>query len=84
MLMEAHQGIERAKITTAVPLTDRDTILISRHLGEMVNRRVLLESKVDPSVIGGLVVRIGDTLIDGSVRQNLDTLQKALLEGDRV
>jgi F-type H+-transporting ATPase subunit delta len=58
--------------------------VISRRLREMVNRKVLLDTQVDPSVIGGLVVRIGDTLIDGSVRQNLDTLRKALLEGGRV
>ena len=84
LLMEAHQGIERARITTAVPLTDKDRDLVSRRLREMVNRKVVLETQVDPSVIGGLVVRIGDTLIDGSVRQNLDTLQKALLQGGRV
>lgn len=84
LLMEAHQGIERARITTAVPLTDKDKEVISRRLREMVNRKVLLDTRVDPSVIGGLVVRIGDTLIDGSVRQNLDSLQKALVEGGRV
>jgi len=82
--MEAHQGVERARITTAVPLTDKDKEVISRRLGEMVKRKVSLDTRVDPSVIGGLVVRIGDTLIDGSVRQNLDTLQKALVEGGRV
>jgi F-type H+-transporting ATPase subunit delta len=83
-LMEAHQGIERARITTAVPLADKDKEVISRRLGEMVNRKVSLDTRVDPSVIGGLVVRIGDTLIDGSVRQNLETLQKSLLGGGRV
>jgi F-type H+-transporting ATPase subunit delta len=83
LLMEAHQGIDRAEITTAVPLTEGDRTLISRRLGERVGRKVLLDMRVDPSVIGGLVVRIGDTLLDGSIRQNLDTLQKTLLEGER-
>jgi F-type H+-transporting ATPase subunit delta len=84
LLTEAHQGIERAEITTAVPLTEEDRTLISRRLGEKVGRKVLLDARVDPSVIGGLVVRIGDTLVDGSIRQNLETLQKTLLKGDRV
>jgi F-type H+-transporting ATPase subunit delta len=83
LLMETHQGIERARITTAVPLTEKDRDVIFRRLGEMVSRKVLLETQVDPSVIGGLVVRIGDTLIDGSVRQNLETLKKTLVQGDR-
>jgi F-type H+-transporting ATPase subunit delta len=84
LLMEAHQGIDRAEITTAVPLTEGEKTLISRRLSEKVGRKVLLDTRVDPSVIGGLVIRIGDTLVDGSIRQNLDTLQKALLEGDRA
>jgi F-type H+-transporting ATPase subunit delta len=83
LAVEASRGIEHAEVTTAVPLTDPDKDLISRRLGEMIGKKVVLESQVDPSVIGGLVARMGDLLIDGSIHRNLETLRKTLVEGRR-
>ncbi len=79
-LFDAHRGIEHAEVTTAVPLEAKDRERLSNRIGEILGRKVALDLRVDPSVIGGFVVRIGDTLIDGSIRQNLDSLGKNLLE----
>ena len=82
-LLDAHQGIERAKVTAALALDDRESKAISDRLGEIVHRRVEIESKADSSIIGGFIARIGDQLIDGSLRQRLAGLKKSLVEASR-
>ena len=66
-LVDAHQGIERAQVTTALPLgrKGKDDLSPSRR-----NRSSECGDggEVDPSIIGGFIARMGDTLIDGSVR----------------
>ena len=49
-----------------------------------MGRKVTLDLQVDPSIIGGFIARIGDMLIDGSVRQNLDSLGKKPIRGGQV
>ncbi len=79
-LLDAHRGIERAKVIAALPLGDQESEAISHRLGEIVERRVVIDAQVDPSIIGGFIARVGDTLIDGSIRQRLETLKKSLTE----
>ena len=83
ILLDAHHGIERAEVVTALPLSDEDTEVISRRLGEMVGHEVVIDTRVDPSILGGLRARIGDMLIDGSVQHRLETLKKNLAEPGR-
>jgi len=79
-LLDAHRGVERAKVFSAVPLGAEERDFISMGLGKMMERNVVIEDKVDPSIIGGFIARVGDLLIDGSIRQRLDSLKKSLLE----
>jgi F-type H+-transporting ATPase subunit delta len=79
-LLDAHRGVERAKVTTALPLPTEEKEVVSRRLGEIVDRKVVIDGEVNPSIIGGFIARIGDTLIDGSIRQKLETLKKNLVE----
>ena len=79
-LLDAHQGVERAKVTAAVPLTDEDKETISSRLGKVIDRKVAIDAQVDASLIGGLIARVGDMLIDGSIRQRLESLKKSLVE----
>ena len=83
LLLDAHRGIERAEVTTAVPLNDRERGLISQRLGEIMGRKVVLDTRVEPSVIGGFVAKVGDLLIDGSVREKLDALKKIVVGESR-
>jgi F-type H+-transporting ATPase subunit delta len=82
-LLDFHRGIEHAEVIAAVPLIDEDRKAISRRLGEIIEHKVVIEAQVDPSIIGGFIARLGDTLIDGSIRQRLETLKKSLVEAGK-
>jgi len=77
-LVASYRGIERALLTTAVPLEDEDKLELEKHLSTLVGKKVVLEPEVDSSIIGGFKVRIGDKLIDGSTRSKLQALREEL------
>ena len=79
-LLDAYHGIEHAEVVTALSLDEKDKERISSQLGKMVNRKVIVDAVVDSSVIGGFKAKIGDMLIDGSVRNRLDALRRNLVE----
>jgi F-type H+-transporting ATPase subunit delta len=71
-------GIAVADVTTAVPLDASGEAMVKAQLKTMIGQEVELRTHVDPSIIGGLVVRIGDNLIDGSVSDRLRRLHERL------
>ena len=72
-----------ALATTALPLTGDETSALQRKIAEMTGRTVDLRVDVDESLIGGLTVRVGDTLYDASVRGRLERLRERLVAGAR-
>jgi ATP synthase F1 delta subunit len=64
------------EITSAVELDKKTVDQIGKQIGEQTGRKVQLTSSVDPDVLGGLVVRVGNTVLDASVRHRLDQLRK--------
>jgi len=79
-LVDTHYGIEHVQVITALPLDDEDRKRISSRFEEIVGRRVVIDAQVDPSIVGGIKAKIGDTLIDGSVKGKLGALRKSLVE----
>lgn len=77
MLLDA-EGIARAHVTSAVPLDDGQKRMIHDRLGQLTRRKIELSADVDPKLIGGIVIRVGDRLIDGSVRYHLERLRDGL------
>lgn len=77
-LLDSHRGIEQAEVTTAVPLDDEDKLRLEEHLSAVVGKKVVLKLEVDPSVLGGIVAKIGDKLLDGSTRSKLVALKREL------
>ena len=77
------EGAEVAEVTTAIPLDDEDRLRLAQRITEIVGKAVVLEPKVDPSVIGGIIIRVGDKLIDGSIRSKLMALKKDLSAAGR-
>jgi F-type H+-transporting ATPase subunit delta len=81
-LVDAHHGIEGAEVaevTTAITLDDEDKLKLGKRLGEILGKPVTLKILVAPELLGGIVIRVGDKLIDGSVRHRLQTLSKELV-----
>ncbi len=66
------------ELTTAVPVGADEADLLRARIAEASGKDVTLRRRVDPAVVGGIVLRIGDQLIDASVRGRLDGLRLAL------
>jgi F-type H+-transporting ATPase subunit delta len=79
-LVNDHRGIAVAAVTTAVPLDKRETEVVGRQLAALTGKRVSLEPDVDPAIIGGIVARIGDHQIDGSIRTRIAAMRRRLSE----
>lgn len=78
-LLLARRGIAVADVTTAVPLTADELSSVRAHLRTITGGQdVELRAAVDPDIIGGIVVRIGDQLLDGSVTSRLRRLRDQL------
>jgi F-type H+-transporting ATPase subunit delta len=77
-LLEEQRGVSRAKATTAVPLGDAERQALFRQLSQRMGGEVVLETEVDPELLGGVVVQIGDRLIDASTRSKLRALRDNL------
>ena len=67
-----------ARVTTAVPLTAAQEQRLTQVLGRIYGRTIGLQVTVDPSVLGGLVVQVGDEVIDGSIAHRLEAAQRRL------
>ena len=73
-----YRHVVRAEVTTTVPLRDDQVNAIETNLARASGRTVTLSTKVDPSIIGGIVTRIGSTIYDGSVTRQLQRMKEKL------
>jgi F-type H+-transporting ATPase subunit delta len=80
-LDERGQGITHATATSADPLTDLEVKALTARLEQMTGGRIALKTDVDAAILGGVIVRVGDRLIDGSVRGRLERLRQQLAAG---
>jgi F-type H+-transporting ATPase subunit delta len=80
-LVRKARGIVAATVTTPAPLSDQDLAAVKTRVEELAGGRVELSSAVDPSLLGGLRVRIGDLQIDASVSGRLERLRARLVQG---
>jgi F-type H+-transporting ATPase subunit delta len=83
-LLNRARGIAVAHVTTAVPLDEAARAQLAARLSRYVGQQVQMETTVDPSIIGGVVARVGDQLLDGSVRGRLDALRRRLTATGRI
>jgi len=64
------------EVTSAVDLDEATVTSIGKRIGEQTGQRVELTSKVDPSILGGIVLRVGNSILDASIKHRLDQLRK--------
>ena len=79
-LVDVHNGIERAEVVSAVPLAAAQNSRIAGLLGGVVGKQVRLTPVVEPRVLGGIIARVGDRVIDGSVRAKLQQMRRSIVE----
>jgi F-type H+-transporting ATPase subunit delta len=77
-ILDRARGISHATVTSAVPLNPDELAAVQRKLEELTGGTVVIRTGVDESILGGLIVRIGDRLIDGSTSSRLVALKQRL------
>ncbi len=77
-LLDSYRGVEQAEVITAVPLNEEEKKRLAERLGDIIGKKVELKTKVEPGVIGGVVARIGDKLLDASTSTKLLALKQEL------
>jgi F-type H+-transporting ATPase subunit delta len=81
-LADELKGVARATLTSAVALPDETVQKIRATLSKRTGKDIILEVSQDPSLIGGLVTRIGDLVLDGSIRTQLLNMRETLKRGE--
>ncbi len=82
-LAEEHRGVREVDAYVAVPLSEHEAMSVAAAVGRAIDRNVILNQHVDPSLIGGLKLRVGDRLIDGSVAAQLKRMRRKLVQTGR-
>jgi F-type H+-transporting ATPase subunit delta len=77
-LADARLGRVRARVTSAVPLAPDEARRIAEKLAQAEKAQVIVETAVDPALLGGVVAQVGSLVYDGSVRSQLEELRRAM------
>ncbi len=80
-LIDAYYGVEHATVITAIPLDKEEQEQIKQKLSAITGKQIILNNKTDANLVGGMVVRVGDKLVDGSLRGRLKRLKQSLMRG---
>ena len=80
-LLDGQKGIERAEIVSAIALDDQQQNRIGELLEKIAGKEVQLTSRVDPTVLGGFVARVGDRVVDATGRTKLERLRQEFDQG---
>ncbi len=82
-LLDEHNGIAHAQVLTAVPMSEEEQRTLAGRLSDLTGKQVQVEAHEEPDILGGIVVRIGDRLIDGSAKTKLVALKRELARATR-
>lgn len=82
VMLDEARGISRGIVTTAVELDDAHKDTIRTKLESQTGRKLELEYAIEPSIIGGIVLRVGDSVYDASLRAQLDNLRESIKRGE--
>ena len=69
------------EITSAIALDQKTTESLGETIGERAGRKVVLAARVDPDILGGIVVRVGNSILDASIRTRLEQLRRQVAQG---
>jgi ATP synthase F1 delta subunit len=80
-LWEEENRLLPVEITSAIELDSQTTESLGRTIGERTGRRVQLAARVDPDILGGIVLRVGNSILDASIRNRLEQLRRHVAQG---
>ncbi|HTI65260.1 MAG TPA: F0F1 ATP synthase subunit delta [Gemmatimonadaceae bacterium] len=80
-LVDQVEGRVHATVSVARPVDDRDRQLVTSQLSRVLGKEVVPHFHVNPSILGGVIVRVGDTVLDGSVKRRMATLRARMVGG---
>ncbi len=80
-ITEDHEGLLPVQITSSIPLDPATTESLGARIGEQTGRKVRLNAVVDPEIIGGLILRVGNQILDASIRTRLERLRRQVATG---
>lgn len=81
-LLDEHQGISRGRMITAIDLEPEIQKKLKKSLEEKTSRQLILDYAVDPGILGGLVLKIGDRVLDASLRAQLVAMKETIKRGE--
>ena len=77
-LVDADQNISRGKVVSAIEITEELRAKVQSTLEKITGKKVILTTEVDPSIIGGIVAKVGDLVMDGSIKTQLAGLNESI------
>ena len=80
-LWEEENKLLPVEITSAIELDQQTTESLGRTIGERAGRKVTLAARVDPDILGGIIVRVGNSILDASIRNRLEQLRRHVAQG---
>ena len=80
-LVDQVEGRVHASVSVARPVDDRDRQVVTSQLSRALGKEVVAHFHVTPAILGGVIVRVGDTVLDGSVRRRMATLRARMIGG---
>ncbi len=79
-LVDEHMGREHVEVTVARPVDDETRAMVAKRLSALLGKEAIPHIRVDPDILGGIIVRTDDTIYDGSVKRRLDGMRRALMQ----
>ncbi len=80
-MVDAASGRVRGEALTRIPLKQPEVEALAKSLAQALNKKVELSARLDPSLLGGVVVRVGNLVFDGSLRTQLQRMRETLIKG---
>lgn len=77
-IVNEHKGIIEATAITAISLNDKDKTILQNKLSSLTGKTVKLSNEIDKNVVGGILIKIGDKVIDGTIKSRLEEMKESL------
>jgi F-type H+-transporting ATPase subunit delta len=81
-MVDEVENVSRARVKAAIVLDDATQNRLRRTLEKLTGSTVVMEVEEDPNIIGGIVAKVGDLVLDGSVRSQINSLRESLIKGE--